>query len=89
MKTLSTLFIAAAFALSMMGCGGGSEAEAAESQSDETTEMSTGDEYGTEEDTYGAEEETLEEAPAEEGMEEEGALEEEGAAEEEAADDAI
>jgi hypothetical protein len=83
MKTLSTLFIAAAFALSMMGCGGGSEAEAAESQSDET--MTTGDEmgseeaYGTEEETYdeAAEEESLDEAPAEEGAEE-------GAAEEEA-----
>jgi hypothetical protein len=85
MKTLSTLFIAAAFALSMMGCGGGSEAEAAESQSDDTT-MTTGDEtgsedaYGTEEETYDealpAEEESLEEAPAEEGAEDEAAEDE-------------
>jgi hypothetical protein len=39
MKTLSTLFIAAAFALSMIACGGGSEADAVESQNDgmETT----------------------------------------------------
>ncbi len=85
MKTLSTLFIAAALAFSVTACGGGSESEAAESQSDDT--MTTGDETATD-DAYGdpaADDGYGDEAATDDGMGDPAA--EEGATDEAATDD--